>query len=123
MFSKLRKGGSLPEAPSGLGDFWVTVHVKFAVPLQDVDDPAGTPAQGYYRNFGVRCSPSEVPTLVEKAVSDGRIDWTDTKWFLVDPESLHRDVRKQISGVPADGIWYRSGRVLYADPDLEPQPS
>jgi hypothetical protein len=99
------------------------VHVKFAVPLQDVDDPTETPAQGYYRNFGIRCPPSEVPTVLAGAVSDGGIVWSDTEWSLVDPETLHRDITKQISGISADGIWYRGGRVLYADPDLEPQPS
>ena len=118
-----RKRTPLPEPPEGHGDFWATVHVKFPEPVYDVDDPAEAPAQGYYRNFGVRARPTNVPEVLAGAVEDGRIDWDDTEWRLVDPVSLERDIRKQIQPLSSEGIWYKGGRVLYADPDLEPEPS
>ena len=120
---RFRKRTPLPEPPPGYGDFWAIVHVKFAQPIHDVDDPAETPAQGYYRNFGVRATPDRIPDVLQGAVDDGRIVWVDTVWYLVDPASLERDIRKRIEPLASEGIWYRSGRILYADPDLEPEPS
>ena len=113
----------LGEPPPGCGDFWATVHVKFAVPVLDVDDPLETPAQGYYRNFGVRCPPSRVPILLRQFVTDGRIEWEDTEWRMVEPSGMDRDLQAHFQPVVGEGFWYKSGRVLYADPDLEPEPS
>jgi len=120
---RFRKRVLLPEPPAGHGDFWVVVHVKLAQPIHDVDDPAETPAQGYYRNFGVRATPDRIPDVLQGAVGDGRIVWDDTEWHPVDLASLERDIRKRIEPLASEGIWYRSGRILYADPDLEPEPS
>lgn len=113
----------LGPAPPGCGDFWATLHVKFTVSVVDVDDPMETPAQGYYRNFGVRCPPSRVASLLEQAVTDGVIDWADSTWHLVEPSSLARDLQAWFEPVVGEGLWYKGGRVLYADPDLEPRPS
>ena len=82
---RFRKREVLPEPPAGHGDFWAVVHVKLAEPVYDVDNPAETPAQGYYRNFGVRAAPDRVPDILRDAVDDGRIVWDDTEWDLVDP--------------------------------------
>lgn len=111
-----------PPSP-GCGDFWATLHVKFTVPVPDSDDPMEAPAQGYYRNFGVRCLPSRVAILLEQAVADGVIDWADSEWHLVEPSGLDRELRAYFNPVVGEGLWYKSGRVLYADPDLEPGPS
>lgn len=121
----LRKtyGKALAPPPPGHGDFWATVHVKFTVPMPDQDDPAATPVQGYCRSFGVRALPTRVHLVVTEAVKDGIVDWEKTEWELVDPTTLEKAIKSRIVGVEGEGIWYESGRVLYADPDLEPQPS
>jgi len=113
----------LPPAPPGHGDFWATVHVKFHVPVPDVDDPGGAPAQGYYRTFGVRAMPKRVHDVLVQLIDDGAIDWSDTEWHLADSSKLDPVVQARITSVATEGIWYKSGRVLYADPDLEPRPS
>lgn len=51
------------------------------------------------------------------------IDWMETEWDLVDAAGLEQDVRSHIEAVEGEGIWYKSGRVFYADPDLEPLPN
>ena len=90
------------------------------MPLLDEDDPAATPVQGYYRNYGIRAAPRRVPDILVNAVSDGVIDWDKTEWNLVDPVELDGEIRARIEPVLGEGIWYKSGRALYADPDLEP---
>ena len=117
-----KKPTALPPALAGLGDFWATVHVRFLVALPDADDPAASPARGYYRNFGIRAAPERVRAVLAGLVSDGVIDWSDTKWDLVDAEDLDRRVKSRSEAVEGEGIWYKSGRVLYADPDVEPLP-
>ena len=96
----------------------VTVHVKFRVPLTDPDDPAGTPAQGYFQNLGIRAVPARVPVILTETFTDGVIEWTETEWELVDLSNLDRAIRRNIEPVEGEGIWYRSGRALYADDDL-----
>ena len=113
----------LPPAPPGLSDFWATVHVKLAIPIADENDPSATPTQGYYRNFGIRAAPDRVATVLRSSVADGTIDWDDTEFDLVVVETLERAVRKRIEPTEGEGIWYKSARVFYADPDLEPIPS
>lgn len=118
-----RKGKPLAPPPPGTSDFWVTVHVKFPVPIPDETDPGGTPTQGYYQNLGVRSSSERFQELVSASIAGGRIDWDDTRWDVVNPAELDRTIRKRIEPVESEGVWYRSGRILYADPDLEPPPS
>lgn len=114
---------SLPPSPPGHGDFWATVHVKLRIPVPDQDDPAATPVQGYYRNFGIRAVPNRVHQVLAELVTDGVIDWSETEWSLVDPNTLKREIRSCIEPVAGEGVWYQSGHVYYADPDLEPLPS
>lgn len=114
---------ALAPAPPGLGDFWATVHVKLAAPVSDTSDPGATPTQGYYRSFGIRAAPDRVPAILQAAISDGAIEWNDTEWDLVEAGKLERAIRKQIEPIQGEGVWYKSGRVFYADPDLEPLPS
>lgn len=109
--------------PPGTADFWCKVHVKFPVPIPDETDPAGTPIQGYYQNLGLRSSAERFHALISAAIADGRIDWDDTRWEIVNPAELDRTIRKRIVPVDSEGVWYRSGRILYADPDLESPPS
>jgi hypothetical protein len=113
-----RRSSLLPPAPPGHGDFWATVHVKFTAPVQLHDSPAATPAQGYYRSFGIRARPNRVQVVISNAIKDGAIDWLDTEWCLVDPSGLGRGIRVNIQPVAGEGIWYMSGRAIYSDPDL-----
>ena len=116
---------SLPPAPPGLGDFWATAHVKLisSIPVENREDPTGTPVQGYWRNFGIRAAPKRVQAILAEAVTDGAIDWLETEWSLIDPDSLKREIRACFEPIAGEGIWYKSGRIYYADPDLEPLPS
>jgi hypothetical protein len=114
-----RRKSPLPPRTDDQHDFWVTVHVRFASPVYDVDDPLDPPAQGYYRNFGVRCAPGDLQAVIEAAVDDGIVDWPETEWREIDPASLEKPIRRRVVAVPGAGVWYSSGRILYADPDLE----
>jgi len=58
--------------------------------------------------------------VIGGAFSDGWIKWDDTKWDVVDPGSLDQAIRTRIEPIAEEGVWYRSGRIIYADPDLEP---
>jgi hypothetical protein len=109
----------LPPPTGDQRDFWVTVHVRFPKPIYDVDDPLEPPVQGYYRNFGVRCAPGEMRALIEAAVDDGTVVWPDSEWREIDPGSLDKPIRRRVVAVEGAGVWYSSGRILYADPDLE----
>jgi hypothetical protein len=104
-------------------DYLATVHVKLREPIYDVDDPQGTAAQGYYRVFGVRGTPQQIELILAREIDDGVIEWPDSEWHPINPESLEMEIRKRTKPVADEGIWYRSGRVLYADPGLEHQPS
>jgi hypothetical protein len=82
-------------------------------------EPAVDPARperrlrGYYVNYGIRTAAERVRDLLFRTIEDGKIDWEDTEWSLVDPSTLDRTVRKEIKPVPAEGIWYVSGRTYY----------
>jgi hypothetical protein len=91
--------------------------------MYDVDDPQATPAQGYYRVLGVRASVNQIQQILIREIEDGIIQWPDSELQPINPDSLDNEIRKQIRPVVADGIWYRSGRIFYADEDLEPEPS
>jgi len=113
----------MPALLSGMGDYLATVHVKFHDLVYDVDDPSETPAQGYYRTFGIRSSPTRVRDVLIAAVEDGVIDWSESEYHSVDPASLDRGILKHITPVSSEGIWYLSGRLIYADPELLPEPN
>jgi len=104
---KRRVKPTLEPAPQGLGDSWVTVHVKLTKPIPADDVPGATPVQGYYLNLGIRAAPGRVLLVVANAVSDGAIEWEGTEWNLVDPSSLDRSIRNRIEPVAHEGIWYR----------------
>ena len=103
-----------------MGDFWATVHVKFFVPQDNVDGEDGTPFQGYYQHLGIRAKPERVQEVIGSAFPDGWIKWDETEWGLVDPAGLDKAIRSRIEPIAGEGIWYRSGRRIYSDPDLEP---
>jgi hypothetical protein len=108
-----------PHAPLGVLDYWATIHVRLHSPIHDIDDPTGTPIQGYYQALGLRAAPNRVRELVTAAVSDGAIDWRDSDCRVVDPETLDQTIRRQVRPVVVEGIWYRSGHIFYADSDLD----
>ncbi len=112
-----------PTAAEGVEDFWATVHVKLNEPIYITDDPGRCPTQGYYRNFGVRADPSEVPDVLLRSVDDGQIDWSESEWHTTDVSRLNEAIRQFVKPVAGVGVWYRSGRIFYADPDLEPVPN
>jgi hypothetical protein len=110
-----RKDTSLPPCPPGFEDLWVTVHVHFRHPLNDADDPGQPPAEGYYQVLGLRIPTGSLRSSLPNVVTDGEIGWPDTEWRAVDPATLKADLRKQITSPQSDGIWFRSGRVVYAE--------
>lgn len=108
-----------PRAPAGVRDYWATVHVRLANPIPDIDDPTGAPVQGYYQVLGLRAEPNCVRELLTKAIPDGAIDWRDSEYRVVDPETLDQTVQRQIRPVLTEGIWYRSGHMFYADSEVQ----
>lgn len=109
--------------PAGVLDYWATVHVRLHVPIQDIDDPEGTPIRGYYRVLGVRAEPNRIRDLLTSAVSDGAIDWRDSECRVVDPETLDQTIQRQVQPVAGEGVWYRSGHIFYADTDRDSLPN
>lgn len=91
------------------------MHVRLHSPIHDVENPTGTPVQGYYQVFGLRAEPNRVRALLTIAVPDGAIDWRDSECRIVDPETLDQAIQRQVQPVVAEGIWYRSGRMFYSD--------
>jgi hypothetical protein len=113
----------LSAPPPGTDDWWATVHVKFHEPIYDVDNPSETPAQGYYLVLGVRSHPHRVQQVISREVQDGVVEWEESEWHPVDLHKLDRTTRARITPVIDEGVWFRSGKVLYADPDLVPKPN
>ena len=104
--------------PEELVDFWAVVHVRLHQPVL-VDDPdEPTHVAGYYLNLGLRSASDDVPRLIEEAIDDGSIDWSETSWEPVDQSTLEEPVRKRIRPV-ASGTWYRSGRAFYPIEDSD----
>ena len=123
MWNPFRSDSSkLPPPTEGACDFWAVVNVKLREPVYR-NDAAACPTQGYYRGFGVRANPSKVHEILLRAVDDGEIDWSESELDPIDVSTLDGAMRKQVTPITGDGIWYRSGRVFYADPELEPTPN
>jgi len=117
-----RKRSSLAAGSDGMDDFWLVLHVRLREPRiveGDEDDPEPRPIVGFYRTFGIRCSPERVPALVEQAAaSEGEILWDGTDWHPVDPATLDPAIRKRIQPVSNEGIWYTGGRIFYPAEEL-----
>src|SRR5262245_42099864 len=100
-----RSWSTLSPAPPGLADFWATVHVKFREPIHNIDDPTEMPAQGYYRSFGLRSTPSGLQDILMAEVQDGMVEWEDSEWHLIDIRSLDTELRKYVKLPPGEGVW------------------
>jgi hypothetical protein len=112
----LRRRPSLPPAPEGQEDYWATVHVVLHQPQRVEDDEPDDsgPIVGYYRNFGIRTSSALVPSVIEHAIRDGKVDWAGSEWYPVDVSTLDALIRRQIQHVEGDPIWYVSGHIFYS---------
>lgn len=119
LFRRVRKKLAAP-AP-GFGDFWVTVHVRLATPIVVENDPAQGPALGFYRKVGIRALPGRLEAVLTAATPEGTIEWTDTTWTQVDPNSLEKAIRDRIEPLTGEGVWYKSGRILYSNQDQQPR--
>jgi hypothetical protein len=50
---------------------------------------------------------------LERLITDGTIEWSDTEFNEVDPSTIDRELRNCFSPPDAEGIWYRSSRIFF----------
>jgi hypothetical protein len=75
-------------------------------------DSDGDISIGYFINIGVSAfNKGDAKLLIEQAIQDGRVDWTDSEWFI--PRTLKPEIAKFRIEAKAPIIWYRSGRILF----------
>ena len=106
----------LPIADNG-GDraqsYWVEVTVTLDSPLEVV---GGGVVRKYRVNLGVVCVADQLKEVVFSAIDDGNIIWSETRWRLVDRESIDDEsIRARTNFGSQRGVWYRSGRILLAE--------
>ena len=103
-----------------LRDYSLNVHVELATPISIVgsSDP---PAVGYYLRLGVRATPDRLRPFVESAISDGAVRWDDSTCEEARPNDWEGSFRKRFTPVDGEGIWYRSGRVLFPRDETDSQ--
>jgi hypothetical protein len=68
---------------------------------------------GYFLNLGVRCAPETLRALVEREIHDGSVLWSESEHSEVVPHELSPDIVSRMTPVAVDGVWYKSGRVLF----------
>lgn len=112
MFDWFRRRKPPPPTPP-LSDHWVMVSVKLHEPIPT--DTGTGPIVGYFRNLGIRCALQRIRDLVELEVADGSVEWEATEYCELDVAELDKDTLKRADITPEEGVWYRSGRVLYSD--------
>lgn len=90
--------------------YWVSACVLFDRPIPA---DSGELLRGYYVHLGMRCSPSELRSRLEEAISDGNIDWHETTWERREPSDVEDDIIRSRIDPHAETVWYRSGRILF----------
>jgi hypothetical protein len=91
-----------------LEEFFVSARVILRNPM----DSDGDTLIGYFINIGLSAfTRREVKSLVEQAVQDGRVDWTDSEWL--DPRTLDPEIARFRMDAKAPIIWYKSDRILF----------
>jgi len=117
-----RKRPALLPPPAGVFDYWAIVHVELHQPISS-SPPGESPAVGYYRNIGFRCTPDRIHQVLIAAISDGTLDWPDTEVSETDPAMLDRDIRARIFPVAEEGTWYLSGKAFHGHDGAEEPPN
>jgi hypothetical protein len=105
----------LKQKRDGELDVWATVCVHLKEPLHVVGAPNDPPAIGYVRIFGIRMPGPQPKQFLENLISDGVVNWDETEFYEIDPNSLDRATRKQIVSPDEKGIWYKSGRIYFPE--------
>jgi hypothetical protein len=101
-----------------LRDYSVNVLVELATPLSvaGANDP---PAVGYFLRLGVRSTPDRLRSFVENAITDGAVRWDESTYEEARPDDWDASFRKLFTPVDGEGIWYRSGRILFPRDESE----
>lgn len=103
-----------------LRDYSLNVRVELATPLP-IEGSSAPPAVGYYLRLGVRSTPERLRSFVESAITDGAVRWDDSTSEETRPNAWETSLRKRLTPVDGEGIWYRSGRSLFPRDEAEPQ--
>lgn len=75
-------------------------------------EPAEKPVIGYYRSVGVTApNRNEAIALFAEIVSDGQIDWQQSKFLEF--EQLEKSIAGRYTPSGSAGCWYLSGRALF----------
>jgi hypothetical protein len=90
-------------------DYSLNVRVELATPLS----VGKVSAVGYFIRLGVRSTSERLRSFVENAITDGTVRWDESTCEDAQPDSWEASLRKSFRAVDGEGIWYRSGRVLF----------
>lgn len=104
---------TLKQPKEGFSDFWATVDVQLHVRIEESTDSSSPPVIGYFQTLGVRVKSDQVRAVLDSAITDGSINWSESGYDLVEISTLDRDIRRQVVPVGDEGVWYSSGRVFY----------
>lgn len=75
---------------------------------------------GYFQNLGVTAaSPESLTALVESAIGDGTVDWSESEVESISDSRVHELVGgnetenyKALDG-EVEGVWFSGGRAFY----------
>jgi hypothetical protein len=108
----------LPPVVPPLRDYSLSVRVELATPLS-VAGSSDPPAVGYYVRLGVRSTPDRLRSFVESTITDGAVRWDDSTCEEARPDAWDAGLRKRFTPVDGEGIWYRTGRILFPRDETE----
>jgi hypothetical protein len=109
---RLLRRGKLSALVPPLRDYSLNVLVELAVP-RTTESPSELPAVGYFLRLGVRATPERLRSFVEDAITDGAVRWEESTCEEACPDSWDASIRKNFTPVAGEGVWYRSGRILF----------
>lgn len=102
---------------SSLKTYWIQVCVDLdrTVPADLSDDDDG-PIVGYYKNYSVTAtSEGEALELVAGTISDGTIDWSESRVSSDVVDRLDPTILLKAGDWSTEGIWYETGRVFFPE--------
>jgi len=108
----------LPPLANDERDYWATVKVGLPCPIpfseqpDQPPEPNAPPVVGYFRNFGLRAR-GDARGMLERVVTDGLIDWSESELAEVDPGDLDRGLKKLIKLPDEMGVWYMSSKIFF----------
>lgn len=96
--------------------YWFILRVHLHEGQEIEEDGSRSILVGYFCTLGISAaSVSDAKAIAQSAVTDGEIDWSASEWNVVDPSTLDSAVQERSGDSRRQGVWYRSGNILYSD--------